>query len=174
MKFQCAKCGEEHDVKDLAWHFREPLPWLGASQEEKDLSLLTGEQCELLQNGSMHYFIHAQLQIPVKGRPNPFTWGVWCSLSQASYVEVSALWDSPERVNIGPHFGWLCSRLPGYPDTFSLKTHVHQREPGLRPWVELERTDHPLAIDQREGIEPVRLQEIIAELLHEHHGLDKI
>lgn len=174
MKFQCAKCGLEHDVQDLAWHFGEPLQWLGATPEEKERSTLTDEQCELVQNGTVHYFIHALLEIPVKGWTDPFVWGVWCSLSESSNLEIAEAWDSPGRVNIGPHFGWLCNRLPGYPDTLLLKTHVHQRDPGLRPLVELEPTDHPIAIDQREGIEPARLQLIVSELLHGHQGLDKI
>jgi hypothetical protein len=33
-----------------------------------------------------------------------------------------------------------------------LKTHVHLRNKGLRPLIELERTDHPMALDQRNGI----------------------
>jgi hypothetical protein len=32
-----------------------------------------------------------------------------------------------------------------------LKTNVHTRARGLRPTVELEPTDHPLAVEQREA-----------------------
>jgi hypothetical protein len=46
-----------------------------------------------------------------------------------------------------------------------LKTMVHQREVGVRPWVELEPTDHPLAIHQRDGIEPQRLLALLHEAL---------
>jgi hypothetical protein len=67
---------------------------------------------------------------------------------------------------LGRIFGWLCSLIPEYPDTMHLKTHVHQRAVGTRPTVELEATNHPLAIDQREGIEPERLQEIVQKLIH--------
>jgi hypothetical protein len=47
-----------------------------------------------------------------------------------------------------------------------MKTHVRQRRVGLRPTVELARTDHPLAIDQREGIDTERLNRIVGGLLH--------
>jgi len=40
-------------------------------------------------------------------------------------------------------------------------------ELGTRPLVELELTDHPLAVDQRDGIEQARLQEIVIGLLHQ-------
>jgi len=166
MKFRCAKCGEEHDSDALAWHFAEPLPWLLASDEERNESMLTPDQCVLVSDGKVHYFIHGLLQIPVRGRSDPFVWGVWCSLSEGSYLEISALWESQERVKIGPHFGWLCSRLPCYADSMYLKTNVHQRAVGLRPLIELEPTDHPLAVDQRQGIEYDQLQRIIEELLH--------
>src|SRR5881398_1763911 len=96
-----------------------------------------------------------------------FSGGVWCSLSEKSYLEVSDHWEDPARERLGPYFGWLCTKIPGYPDTAFLKTMVHQRAVGVRPWVELERTDHPLAVDQRDGIEEDRLRGIVIGLLHE-------
>jgi hypothetical protein len=66
-----------------------------------------------------------------------------------------------------PMFGWLMAALPTYePSTLSLKTMVHTRPLGLRPLVELEPTDHPLAVEQREGITLARVQQIAEQLLH--------
>jgi hypothetical protein len=59
--------------------------------------------------------------------------------------------------------------LPGYPDTLHLKTMVHTREPGRRPFIELDPTDHPLAVEQREGITWERVQEIAELVLHGEH-----
>ncbi|MBK8479204.1 MAG: DUF2199 domain-containing protein [Opitutaceae bacterium] len=168
MNLKCAICGEEHDVADFAWHFREPLPWLLASDAERAHSAMTEEQCELVTHEGMHLFIHALLHIPIKGSDEVFTWGVWCSLSEKSYSEVSDNWENSERVGLGPYFGWLCSKIPEYPDTMYLKTHVHQREVGLRPTVELEQTMHPLAIHQREGIERAELSRIVSVLFHDY------
>jgi hypothetical protein len=56
--------------------------------------------------------------------------------------------------------------LPGYPDTVNLKTMVHSREVGRRPFIELEPTDHPLAVEQRQGITWARVQEIAELVLH--------
>jgi len=47
----------------------------------------------------------------------------------------------------------------------NLKTLVHLRSGGLRPFIELEPTDHPLAVEQRNGISMTRVEEI-ASLLH--------
>jgi hypothetical protein len=67
-------------------------------------------------------------------------------------------WDDPDRLRFGPYFGWLSTAIPEYPDTMYLKTIVHQRAVGERPSVELEATDHPLAVDQRNRISRERLR----------------
>ena len=64
--------------------------------------------------------------------------------------------------------GELSTTLPLYvPPTLNLKTHVHTRPVGVRPLIELEPTDHPLAVEQREGITTQRVEEIAAQLLHQ-------
>jgi hypothetical protein len=63
--------------------------------------------------------------------------------------------------------GWLMANLSCYePSTLNLATVVHTRPVGLRPLVELEPTDHPLAVEQREGITLARVQEIAEQNLH--------
>lgn len=65
-------------------------------------------------------------------------------------------------------FGWLSTALPIYPlETLSLPTLVHTRPVGLRPLVELEPSDHPLAIEQRNGITRARVQELAEAILHD-------
>jgi hypothetical protein len=73
--------------------------------------------------------------------------------------------DPPEGE--GPYFGWFSNRLPGYPDTLNLKTHLMLQRGGMRPLVQLEPTDHPLAVHQREGI---NLGEVLAILEENAHG----
>ena len=58
------------------------------------------------------------------------------------------------------------SSIPCYPETLQLKTMVRTRRVGLRPLVELEPTDHPLAVEQRFGITWRRVQEIVETVLH--------
>jgi hypothetical protein len=48
-----------------------------------------------------------------------------------------------------------------------LKTKVHLRDKGIRPYIELEPTDHPLAIEQQEGITKERIAEIYTIMMHE-------
>jgi hypothetical protein len=48
----------------------------------------------------------------------------------------------------------------------NLKARIHLRDDGVRPYIELEPTDHPLAIEQRLGISVERVAEIYAQIMH--------
>ena len=43
---------------------------------------------------------------------------------------------------------------------------MHTSPIGERPWIELEPTDRPLAVDQRDGISYERVVAIASQLLH--------
>ena len=105
-------------------------------------------------------------EIPVQGADEPLIWGVWVSLSEQSFNAWREVFDQEHRSHVGPFFGWLNAWLKPYPETMDLKTRVHLRDHGLRPWIELEPTDHPLALEQRNGISADRVAEIYAIMMH--------
>jgi hypothetical protein len=66
-------------------------------------------------------------------------------------------------------FGWLSTSIPCYSEvTMHLKTMVHTRKLGIRPYIELEQNEHPLSVEQRNGISIKRVQEIAEYLLHKN------
>lgn len=147
-------------------HYRAEAPesWFLIPEDERDRRcLLSSDQCVV---DDEHYFIIGNLELPVVGIDEPFSWDVWVSLSRRNFERASDLWEQPGREAEPPYFGWLCTSLPGYPSTLLLKTHVHTRDVGRKPRIELERTDHPLAVEQREGITLSRVQEIAEFILH--------
>jgi len=85
------------------------------------------------------------------------------------FLWASELWLDEKRVNEPAYFGWFSNSIPSYPETLHLKTAVHSRNVGLRPYVELEATDHPLALEQRRGITMARVQHM-AEQMHPHNS----
>lgn len=96
-----------------------------------------------------------------------FSWGAWVSLSGPNFKKTLDLIDTAGRESEPPSFGWLATELPLYPvATLNLKTNLHTRPVGLRPTIELEPTDHPLAIEQRNGITLERVRQIAEEILH--------
>lgn len=92
-------------------------------------------------------------------------------LGFACFSRAAYLWDMPERESEKPYFGWLTTDLPVHsPTPLNLKTNVHTRPIGRRPFVELEPTDDPLAVEQRTGITRDRVREIAAAVLHPSCG----
>lgn len=137
--------------------------WIPAEQRH-DRCLLDSDTCVI---DGQHFYVLGCLEIPVHGEASPFSWGVWVSLSKNSFDQFTACFDMPKRSEVGPFFGWLSAELPLYPSTQNLKTRAHLRDNGIRPYIELEPTDHPLAVEQRAGISVERVAEIFA---HYEHG----
>jgi hypothetical protein len=58
-------------------------------------------------------------------------------------------------------FSYLSNDIPEYPTTLNLKMYVHIQAPNLRPWMELEISDHPLSREYHHGITPARVKELM-------------
>jgi hypothetical protein len=112
------------------------------------------------------FFVRGCLEVPVIGHDEPLSWGVWVSLSGKNFHHFQELFTEAKRSDHGPFFGWLCAHIHVYGDTLNLKTMVHLRDDGIRPYVELEPTAHPLAIEQRNGITLERAAEIYERMMH--------
>ncbi|WP_405013948.1 DUF2199 domain-containing protein [Kitasatospora sp. NBC_01539] len=161
--FTCTCCGEYHPETPMDFASPAPAYWL-PGEERHPASLLTDDQCVIKGES---FFVRARVEIPVVGRDTVFTWGVWVSLSDRNYARAGELWETAGRESEPPAFGWLSTELPVYaPSTVNLRTMVHTRPVGERPVVEIEPTDHPLAVEQRNGITMERVREIAGALLH--------
>ncbi len=134
-----------------------------AEFERNGRGSLGSDDCQIDDN----YFFRGLIQVPVLGVEQPFEWGVWVSQSEESFTRAILSWETPGREHDPPTFGWLSTELTLYePSTLNLATMLHRRPVGLRPLVVLEPTDHPLAVDQRDGITLERVREIATALLH--------
>jgi len=146
----------------FSWDY--PIQYLEIPEEERP------ERCELTSDtcviDAKWFFVRGCIEIPVYGVNDPFIWGVWVSLSEQSFNRFLELYDVENREDEAPFFGWLCTHIADYPDTINLKTMVHLRNEGLRPYIELEPTDHPLAREQRDGIEMARVAAIYEARVH--------
>src|ERR1043166_1300432 len=130
MEFTCQICGKRHDASNISFGARAQIQWELLSNEERAKGELCEEQCVLEADDKHAFFVRACLEIPIRGRKTSFTWGVWVSLSEKSFLEMADHWEDQGRTALGPYFGWLCTRIPEYPDTVYLKTRVHQRAVG--------------------------------------------
>jgi hypothetical protein len=161
--YECRCCGERHEGIPFSYGTIAPAIW-NDSLVDDGRSALTEDLCVIQ---GQHCFVRARIVIPVIDTDEEFDWGVWVSLSQTNFERTSDLWTTPGREQEPPYFGWLSTEIPIYrPTTLGLRTHVHTQPVGRRPVVELEPTDHPLAVEQRTGITMARVQQIAEEVLH--------
>jgi hypothetical protein len=162
----CSCCGRQFDDLPLDWNTDAPVPYLDIPEAER------AARAELADNfctiDGDAFYIRGLIEIPIIGQAGRLAFGVWGSLSAASMGKVSEVWERPDRAEAGPFFAWLCSALPLYPNTLLLKARVHLRAPPTVPYVELEPTDHPLAVEQRHGVTLARVVEIAEALLPRH------
>jgi hypothetical protein len=162
--YLCAICGKHHD--ELPMCFGSPAPGLWHSIPEAERAArveLSSDQCVI---DGQHFFVLGRILIPVQDGPGPFIWLAWVSLSEANFLRTCKLWQSKGREIEPPYFGWLQSALPYEPTTLSLKTQLQTMPLGERPNILLERTDHPLSVEQHTGITMARVQQIAEAAMH--------
>lgn len=161
------QCSYEDSKRGLPFCFGPSAPdyYVGIPKAERaKRSLLDTDLCVV---DKKHHFIRGCLDIPIIGTQGIFRWLVWVSLSEKNFNRVVDLWEKLGRESEPPYFGWLNTCLPHYPETLNLKTNVQTRPVGERPQIELEPTDHPLAVDQRQGISLTRAQNLASHVLQE-------
>ncbi len=162
--FNCARCGKHHDQLPMCFGPSAPAMWLSIPESEREKrGELSSDQCVI---DNEHFFILGRIVLPVIDGPEPFVWLAWVSLSEKNFLRASEFWYKDGRQSEPPYFGWLQSALPYGVSTLNLKTMVHTQPVGERPLIELEPTDHPLSIEQRNGITMARVQEIVEAALH--------
>jgi hypothetical protein len=155
--FKCPCCNDWHEGMPT-FAADAPLYLYGiAEQERAKRCVLHSDTCVI---DDKLFFVRGCIEIPVDGVKEPSSGACGC-LSVRGALKIS-LPVSTRRNALTPgrFFGWLAAELPLYPSTENLKTRVHLRDDGVRPYIELEPTDHPLAIEQRNGIAVDRVAEI--------------
>lgn len=112
-----------------------------------------------------HFFVRARVQLPVSegGAEAPvFEWRVWASVSGADWVRLAEGFDGGDASPLAPSVAFVASRLPDYPDTLDLKGRLHA-QPGALPILVLAESEHPLAIEQADGISIERVRHFMHE-----------
>lgn len=125
--------------------------------------MLSSDQCVI---DDEFFFILGNLHLTIIGKEETFNWMVWVSLSESNFQRASKLWETPGRESEPPYFGWLSTELICYPSTLNLKTIVHTQPVGVRSIIELEKTEHQLSIEYKEGISWERVEEFASTIIH--------
>jgi hypothetical protein len=160
-RFKCPTCNNWHEGwPDIGYdqpYYTKDI--VGADRDKR--VYLTSDLCVL---DNEFFFIRCLLSLKVRGADEVFAWGAWSSLSKENFLRYQASYDE-DMSDWEPMFGYLSNQLPHYPDTLALKLSVQPGARGDRPSLQLEPTDHPLAVDQRAGLTLEKLLEIVGPYL---------
>jgi hypothetical protein len=166
--FKCTCCGEIHEGSPSI-AFKAPDQYACLSDDQKSrMGKISSDFCTITHDEGVDYFVRAVLEVPIHGVEEPFTWGVWVSLSKKSFEHYYETYDNP--VEGDGFFGWLCNEPSVYAWSESRPADVRVQLGNQRPKVVLHRGEperDPLVLDQINGISVARAQEIAERSLHE-------
>lgn len=120
------------------------------------------------------YAIRCTLDIPIKGVKEPFCWGLWVTQSKESFERYVQTFKQDQSED--GSFGWLAVDMPHYcrngpnEPVESLGCDIQWGRKGKRPKIVIRACDHPLYLDQAQGIDWDRAMEIAQSQMRVIHG----
>lgn len=173
--FACS-CGETH-VGLFPIHLHHPLGWEGTDDYQPDDALtmngnfLSVSFCVL---GGKFFAIRMRLPFRMHGaEPSAFVHTVWASLDRDDFerfVDAYRTGNIDEKMRVRAR---LVNRVGGFPDTFNLMGSAFPQADRGPPLLLIhgiqtpEHTNHPLMVEQRNGINVDRMLELFAAYQHD-------
>jgi hypothetical protein len=156
--WRCRHCGETHEdlPTDFGWQLPDEVWALGQEAREAHLAWST-DVC----HHEGRWFLRGVLGLPFTFDAGRWGWGCWAEVREETVKTRWSLQDG-DGSHLPPEAGILACEIPGYPDAKGLPLQVHWGRAELRPTFHL-ATDlwHPLALDQRNGIDEVQYHAIL-------------
>ncbi len=161
--FVCRICGERH-ILSLSYSVKAPVAAASVPpNNQQQRVVITAEQCVI---DGKDFYLRGRIPIPIHGFEQPFIGGVWAEISPKNFLRTVELWNTSGRETQPAFPGFLNSEIPLYGNTIDLEVDVHTQVVGRRPHFLISNPDHPLAIEQRDGISLSRVEEIAEMVLH--------
>jgi len=164
--FYCSKCGLYHKEIPMAYGADAPYQYsLIPENERANRCTLTQDQCII---DNEQYFIRGQLELIVEGKTDNFSWNVWVNVNEQDFNRMSELWEDKNRILEKPYSGNIDTHLESYPETLGLPVRLITRHVGYVPKIELFESNHPLYLEQENGITMERVIGFAKEILYRH------
>lgn len=171
-EYVCSDCNEVHRGSP-SFGLDKPVYYFDVLASEVDERVtITDDLCHIRTDDDADdiFCIRATLDIPIGGALEPFCWGVWVTQSEENYNRYVDTFSEDQRGET--HFAWLPVDLPYYKRTNAgdnvehLKSDVEWGKASQRPTVQIHECDHPLYLDQRDGISWDKAIEIARQMMH--------
>ena len=90
--WSCRCCGRQFNTLPLNFACEAPDHWFQIPESERDSrGKLDSDVC-MIDSGDI--FVRGCLEIPIIGQEDCFIWGVWVSVSKASFARILELWST--------------------------------------------------------------------------------
>jgi hypothetical protein len=157
--FVCRTCGQTHEGIPLSFAADFPDPYANISESDRtSRAVISSDQCVV---DEVWFFIRGCLEIPILESKDVFLWGLWASVKEEVFNEISESWEEEGReTRRGPFKGRLANSLSIYPETLNLRIRIVIQPAGTRPLFTIEGEDHPLAAAQQNGISRLEAMEL--------------
>jgi hypothetical protein len=162
--FDCHLCGSHHDILPLSFSVKAPqaAALIPVDQLEQRV-VITPDQCVI---DGRDFYLRGRIPVPILELDEPFIWGVWVEVGPKDFIRTIEQWNVAGRESEPPYPGWLNSEIPLFGNTINVQVNVQTQRVGRRPHFTLIDPDHPLAIEQRNGIPMSRVIQIAGQMLH--------
>jgi hypothetical protein len=163
----CGCCGKQFNtiLLDIAYH--APDHWAAIPEAERR-GKIDQDVCFHHRDDGMDIYLRGVIEIPIIGLNDHFRWGAWVAVTEEGFKRALDLWTAEVIEDEPPLGGRIGNDICSYPYTIDELAHVHLRPGKFRPAIELISADHPLAIEQRDGISMERVEEIVAACSTSH------
>ncbi|WP_081909383.1 DUF2199 domain-containing protein [Flavobacterium sp. ASV13] len=166
--YKCSCCGEIFNQMPLCFGNEFPAYYFTIPPKEREKRIeYGGSWCYI----DEEFFFHqGRLTIPIIDYHEDLVFNVWTTISEDNFCLRMDLWEDPNRVNQEPYFGWMQTNVPTYGETLSLKSIAIEQGLDLIPEIRMIEENHPLTIDQENGITLEKAISIVDEIMKIQHG----
>lgn len=150
MGFTCSYCGQYHDELPANIEYEHPAEYYAVPAAERHERVQVHPDYHIIDNET--FVIRGVLPMTVQGSEEEFGWGVWAIIKEESFRRYMELRDSPDADLEPPFPGLLSGGIGFYPESDLLMVAVYLQAGGQPPLFRVVSKEHPLYIDQQQGI----------------------
>lgn len=161
----CPTCHEAHEpLPALGFIAPDPYAELSAAERAQFQAECDDNFCIIRYPDQTDRFIRVVLDIPIIDHEETLEYGVWVSVSEASFNDYRAHFDDDHEAT---YFGMICNRIMSYePSPLFLHCNVNTQPDGLRPFIAPHQAEHPLVRDYTHGIRYAEARARVDAALH--------
>ena len=165
--FKCNCCGTEYHEIPLCFGSEFPDYYYSIPPDEIEKRVeLEKSLCVV---DKTHFFHRGRVTIPILDFNKDLYFDIWTSISPENFEIRMDCWESPNRKDFGPYFGWLQNQIPTYENTINIKSIAVEQDAGTIPEIEITEKNHQLGIDQKNGITYKKAMKIVQYALKSQH-----